>query len=92
MWSGRRLTARGSTRFGRLPTRWEWPLRIRSASGVPVRQLTEFHRGRGPEKLTEAEVRDYLVWLRGEKRAAPGTLKIAINGIRSTRFDPFPAA
>lgn len=47
-----------------------------------VRQLTEFHRGRGPDELTEAEVRDYLVWLRGEKRAAPGTLKIAINGIR----------
>ena len=28
------------------------------------------------------DVRDYLVWLRGEKRAAPGTLKIAINGLR----------
>jgi site-specific recombinase XerD len=47
-----------------------------------VRQLAKFHQGRSPADLSEAEVREYLVWLRGEKRAAPGTLKIAINGLR----------
>ncbi len=47
-----------------------------------VRQLSKFHQGRSPEELSEADVREYLVWLRGEQRAAPGTLKVAINGLR----------
>lgn len=47
-----------------------------------VRQLSKFQRGRSPDELSADDVRDYLVWLRGEKRAAPGTLKIAINGLR----------
>ncbi len=47
-----------------------------------VRQLAKFYQGRSPEDLSEADVREYLVWLRGEQRAAPGTLKVAINGLR----------
>ena len=47
-----------------------------------VRQLSKFQRGRSPDELSADEVRDYLVWLRGEKRAAPGTLKIIPAGQR----------
>ena len=47
-----------------------------------VRQLVRFHDGASPEALSEAQVKEYLLWLRGEKRAAPGTLRIAIGGLR----------
>lgn len=47
-----------------------------------VRQLTEYYNGTQPELLTEQQVKDYLLWMRTEKRAAPGTLKIAIGGLR----------
>ena len=47
-----------------------------------VRQLSEYYNGTLPQDLTEQQVKDYLLWLRTEKRAAPGTLKIAIGGLR----------
>ena len=47
-----------------------------------VRQLVKFHDGALPEELSEPQVKAYLLWLRGEKRAAAGTLRIAIGGLR----------
>ena len=47
-----------------------------------VRQLSQFYGGCCPATLTEQQVKDYLLWMRAEKRAAPGTLKIAIGGLR----------
>ena len=66
----------GDTRIAGLSERTE------AAYVRAVRQLSKFQRGRSPDELSADDVRDYLVWLRGEKRAAPGTLKIAINGLR----------
>jgi len=47
-----------------------------------VRQLAKFHGGGCPTALTEQQVKDYLLWMRTEKRAASGTLRIAIGGLR----------
>lgn len=47
-----------------------------------VRQLRDYYSGTDPDQLSEQQVKDYLLWLRHEKRAAPGTLKIAIGGLR----------
>ena len=47
-----------------------------------VRQLRDYYSGTDPDQLSEQKVKDYLLWLRHEKRAAPGTLKIAIGGLR----------
>lgn len=47
-----------------------------------VRQLVPYYNGTSPDLLSEQQVKDYLLWLRTEKRAAPGTLKIAIGGLR----------
>jgi len=47
-----------------------------------VRQLAGFYNGTSPVELSEQQVREYLLWLRTEKRAAPGTLRIAIGGLR----------
>ena len=47
-----------------------------------VRQLAQYYNGTSPEQLTEQQVKDYLLWMRSEKRAAPGTLRIAIGGLR----------
>jgi site-specific recombinase XerD len=47
-----------------------------------VRQLSRFHDGCCPRQATEQQVKDYLLWMRAEKRAAPGTLRIAIGGLR----------
>ena len=47
-----------------------------------VRQLSRFYDDRCPTQITEQQVKDYLLWMRAEKRAAPGTLKIAIGGLR----------
>ena len=47
-----------------------------------VRQLCQYWNNTPPDALTEQHVKDYLLWLRTEKRAAPGTLKIAIGGLR----------
>ena len=56
--------------------------RTREAYLRAVRQLAKFHRRADPGTLEEQHVKDYLLWLRTEKRAAPGTLRIAFNGIR----------
>ena len=47
-----------------------------------VRQLQDYYNGTDPKQLGEQQVKDYLLWLRTEKRAAPGTLRIAIGGLR----------
>ena len=47
-----------------------------------VRQLSQYYSGTLPAELSEQQVKDYLLWLRTEKRAAPGTLRIAIGGLR----------
>ena len=47
-----------------------------------VRQLSRYYNATPPEQLSEQHVKDYLMWMRTEKRAAPGTLKIAIGGLR----------
>lgn len=44
--------------------------------------LSKFYHGADPAQLSEEQVKDYLLWLRHERRAAPGTLKIAIGGLR----------
>ena len=56
--------------------------RTREAYLRAARQLAKFHRRADPGTLEEQHVKDYLLWLRTEKRAAPGTLRIAFNGIR----------
>jgi len=56
--------------------------RTREAYLRAARQLAKFHRRADPGTLEEQDVKDYLLWLRTEKRAAPGTLRIAFNGIR----------
>lgn len=56
--------------------------RTREAYLRAVRQLAKFHQTADPGTLDEQHVKDYLLWLRTEKRAAPGTLRIAFNGIR----------
>ena len=47
-----------------------------------VRQLSSYYNGTLPADLTEQQVKDYLLWMRSEKRAAPGKLRIAIGGLR----------
>ena len=47
-----------------------------------VRQLSDYYSGTLPVDLNEQQVKDYLLWLRSEKRAVPGTLRIAIGGLR----------
>jgi len=47
-----------------------------------VRQLSQYYSETLPTELSEEQVKDYLLWLRTEKRAAPGTLRIAIGGLR----------
>ncbi len=56
--------------------------RTREAYLRAVRQLAVFYNGRSPATLDEQQVREYLLWMRTEKRAAPGTLRIAIGGLR----------
>jgi integrase/recombinase XerD len=56
--------------------------RTREAYLRAARQLAKFHRMADSGILAEQHVKDYLLWLRTEKRAAPGTLRIAFNGIR----------
>jgi integrase/recombinase XerD len=56
--------------------------RTREAYLRAARQLAKFHDRADPGTLEEQHVKEYLLWLRTEKRAAPGTLRIAFNGIR----------
>jgi len=46
-----------------------------------VRQLAT-HFGKPPDKVTEPELRQYLLFLKNEKHFAPASLKIAFYGIR----------
>lgn len=46
-----------------------------------VRQLAD-HFHKAPDQLTESQVREYLLYLKNEKRFAPGSMKIAVGGIR----------
>ena len=55
-----------------------------------VRQLSEYYNGTDPTEICEQQVKDYLLWMRSEKRAAPGTLRIAIGGLRFYYRQTFP--
>ena len=56
--------------------------RTQEAYQRAVRQLQDYYNNTDPKQLSEQQVKDYLLWLRTEKRAAPGTLRIAIGGLR----------
>lgn len=45
-----------------------------------VKQLAAHYR-KAPDQLTEQQVRDYLLYLKNERRCSPSTLKIAASGI-----------
>jgi integrase/recombinase XerD len=45
-----------------------------------VRQLTD-HFHKAPNRLTEQDVRDYLLYLKNERQYSPSSLKIAASGI-----------
>ena len=47
-----------------------------------VSMLSKFFHNADPAMLTEEQVKDYMLWMRHERRAAPGTLKIMIGGLR----------
>ena len=53
--------------------------RTREAYLRAARQLAQFHQMADPGTLEEQHVKDYLLWLRTEKRAAPGTLRVRIT-------------
>jgi hypothetical protein len=58
-----------------------------------VRQLVQFQRGSSPDELSEGEVRDDLVWLRGEHRAAPtltGPVELCAHPAALHRLREFP--
>ncbi|MEM8501490.1 MAG: site-specific integrase [Pseudomonadota bacterium] len=46
-----------------------------------VRQLAEYH-GRSPDQLTEDDIRAYFLYLKNEKKAARGSVTIALCGIK----------
>ena len=46
-----------------------------------VRQLAD-HFHTAPDRLTESQVRQYLLYLKNEKKFSPGALKIAVSGIK----------
>ena len=46
-----------------------------------VRQLAD-HFHRAPDRLTESQVREYLLYLKNEKKLAAGAMKIAVSGIK----------
>ena len=56
--------------------------RTRQAYARAVRLLVEFYDRRVPDELTEGDVKADLRWMRVEKEAAAGTLRIAIGGLR----------
>jgi site-specific recombinase XerD len=55
--------------------------RTQTAYVRSVRQLAA-HYGQAPDQLTEQHLRDYLLYLKNEKQFAPGSLKVAFNGIK----------
>ncbi len=46
-----------------------------------VRQLAEYH-GRSPDQLNEEDIRRYFLYLKNEKKAARGSVTIALCGIK----------
>jgi site-specific recombinase XerD len=46
-----------------------------------VRQLAE-HFHTAPDRLTESQVREYLLYLKNEKKFSTGAMKIAVSGIK----------
>jgi site-specific recombinase XerD len=46
-----------------------------------VRKLAE-HAGRPPEQIEEGQVRQYLLHLKNDREFAPGSLRVALNGIK----------
>jgi integrase/recombinase XerD len=46
-----------------------------------VRKLSEFYH-KSPDKLTETQVRKYFLTIKNEHHYAPGSLRVAFNGIR----------
>jgi integrase/recombinase XerD len=46
-----------------------------------VQQLA-IHYGKSPELITEDELRQYFLFLCNEKRLAPNTTNVALNGIK----------
>ena len=46
-----------------------------------VRQLAEYYN-RSPDQVSEEEMRQYLLYLRQEKKAARNTCLLAINGLK----------
>jgi len=46
-----------------------------------VRQLAEYY-GKSPDQVDEAELRQYLLYLKNDKQAARSTCLIAINGLK----------
>lgn len=46
-----------------------------------VRKLSEFYH-KSPDKLTESQVRKYFLLIKNEHHYAPGSLRVAFNGIR----------
>jgi len=46
-----------------------------------VRQLAEYY-GKSPDQVDEAELRQYLLYLKQEKKAARSTCLVAINGLK----------
>lgn len=46
-----------------------------------VRQLADHYR-KAPDQISEAELRRYFLYLRNQRQAAYGTLRVALSGIR----------
>ena len=46
-----------------------------------VKKLAE-HFGTPPDQLEEGQVREYLLYLKNDRRFAPGSLRVAVNGIK----------
>jgi site-specific recombinase XerD len=55
--------------------------RTREAYVASVRQLAE-HYGRSPDRITEAELRDYFLYLKDEKKLGRSSITIALCGIK----------
>lgn len=46
-----------------------------------VRQLAE-HYGKSPDQISEAELRDYFLYLENVKQVSPSTCRVRLNGIK----------
>mgnify|MGYP005840344423 CR=1 FL=1 len=55
--------------------------RTQSLYVLAVRQLAEYY-WKFPDQITEAELRAYFLYLLKEKQVPPGTLMVALSGIK----------